>query len=160
MTVLRLERIAAGSVDDAIASLGAVTLARSPDGAFAEVDDARVDRCTRALAFAGVRATATTVELAPPAGTRVAIGRDLGPLAPRVLALDLVHVRALPLGPETRRLLRTWPWRRLDPGRRARCRDLTGLVSAAAGVGVRRAVRRRLRGFPALGHRNFRTMSR
>jgi hypothetical protein len=124
VTVLRLERIAAGSVDDAIASLGAVTLARSPDGAFAEVDDARVERCTRALAFAGVRATATTVQLAPPAGTRVAIGRDLGPLAPRVLALDLVHVRALPLGPETRRLLRTWPWRRLEPGQRARCRDL------------------------------------
>ena len=140
MAVLRLERLAAGGIDDAIAALGAIVLARCRDGSFAEVDDARVDATVRAFAFAGVRASAAAVVLAPPAGTRVAIGRDLAALAYDLVALDTVHVRTLPLGPETRRLLRTWPWRRPAAARRARCRDLLRGEDAILGAtGVLRA---------------------
>jgi hypothetical protein len=92
MTVLRCERLASGDVDAAIASLGAVTLARTPIGAFVDVDDNLVDRARRVLAFAGVRAGVSVETLAPRAGTRAAIGRDLTPLPLPSLALDLVHV--------------------------------------------------------------------
>src|SRR2546426_12778538 len=111
MTVLRCERLAIGDVDAAIASLGAATLARTPVGAFVEVDDHLIDRARRVLAFAGVRAGVSLETLAPRPGTRAAIGRDLTPLPLSSLALDLVHVRALALGSETRRLLGT-RWRR------------------------------------------------
>src|SRR5439155_22293882 len=56
--------------------------------------------------------------------SRCASGWDLGALEDVLEAHDTVHVRTLPLGPETRRLLRTWPWRRPAAARRARCRDL------------------------------------
>jgi len=112
MTVLRCERLASGAVDAAIASLGAVTLARTPIGVFVEVDDHLVDRARRVLAFAGVSTGVSLETLAPRPGTRVAIGRDLTPLPLLCLALDLVHVRSLPLGPETARLLRGRPLQR------------------------------------------------
>ena len=92
MAVLRCERLAPGDVDTAVASLGALTLARTPVGAFAEVDDHDVDRARRLLAFAGVRAAVCLETLAPRPGTRAAIGRDLTPLPLLSLALDLVHV--------------------------------------------------------------------
>ena len=111
MAVLRCERVSEGDVDRAIASIGTATLARTPDGMFLEVDDAQAARAQRLLAFAGVRATAALGALAPRPGTRAAIGRDLTPLPLAALALDLVHVRALALGSETRRLLGT-RWRR------------------------------------------------
>src|SRR2546428_12547570 len=119
MTVLRCERLASGAVDAAIASLGAVTLARTPIGVFVEVDDSGVDRARRVLAFAGVRAAESLETLAPRPGTRAAIGRDLTPLPLSSLALDLVHVRSLPLGPETARLLHAGPLQRPNPARRA-----------------------------------------
>jgi hypothetical protein len=133
MTVLRCERLASGDVDAAIASLGAVTLARTPVGAFVDVDDNLVDRARRVLAFAGVRAGVSVETFAPRAGTRAAIGRDLTPLPLPSLALDLVHVRPLPLGPETSRLLRTKGLRRPNAARRALVRDLLGGVEAAVG---------------------------
>lgn len=133
MTVLRCERLASGDVDAAIASLGAVTLARTPLGAFVEVDDHLVDRARRVLAFAGVRAVVSVETLAPRPGTRAAIGRDLTPLPLASLALDLVHVRSLPLGPETARLMRARPLRRQSAARRALVRDLLCGVDAAVG---------------------------
>jgi len=136
VTVFRCERLASGDVDAAIASLGAVTLARTPSGAFVEVDDPLADRARRVLAFAGVRVGASLESLAPRPGTRAAIGRDLTPLPLSFLALDLVHVRSLPLGPETARLLRAGPLRRQSGARRALVRDL--LCGVDASVGWRR----------------------
>jgi hypothetical protein len=133
VTVLRCERLAGGDVDTAIASLGSVTLARTPVGAFLEVDDQTVDRARRVLAFAGVRAGVSVETLAPRPGTRAAIGRDLSPLPLQSLALDLVHVRSLPLGPETARLLRSGPLRRPNVARRSLVRDLLGGVDTAVG---------------------------
>ena len=133
MTVLRCERLAIGDVDAALASLGAVTIARTPIGSFVEVDDHLVDRARRVLAFAGVRAGVSFETLAPRPGTRAAIGRDLTPLPLSSLALDLVHIRSLPLGPETARLLRAAPLRRTSTARRALVRDLLSGVDAAIG---------------------------
>src|SRR5712691_1377594 len=131
MTVLRCERLASGDVDAAIASLGAVTLARTPVGAFVEVEDDLVERARRVLAFAGVRAGVSLETLAPRPGTRAAIGRDLTPLPLPSLALDLVHLRSLPLGPETSRLLSGGPLRRPSAARRALVRDLLSVVEAS-----------------------------
>jgi len=125
VTVLRCERLVPGEVDAAVASLGAVTLARTPVGAFVEVDDHVVDRARRLLAFAGVRAAVCLETLAPLSGTRAAIGRDLTPLPLPSLALDLVHVRSLPIGPETARLL--------AGACRALVRDLLSGVEASFG---------------------------
>ena len=133
MTVLRCERLASGDVDSAIASLGAVTLARTPAGAFIEVEDHLADRARRVLAFAGIRACASGDTLAPSRGTRAAIGRDLTPLPLPSLALDLVHVRSLPLGQEAARLLRAGPLQRPSAARRALVRDLLCGVDAAVG---------------------------
>ena len=133
MTVLRCERVANGDVDAAIATFGAVTLARTPIGAFVEIDDHLADRARRALAFAGVRAGVSNESLAPRPGNRAAIGRDLTPLPLSSLALDLVHVRSLPLGPETARLLRAGPLRRANASRRALVRDLLSGVDAVVG---------------------------
>jgi hypothetical protein len=133
MTVLRCERLASGDLDAAIASLGTVTLARTPLGAFVEIDDHLADRARRVLAFAGVRAGVSPEALAPRPGSRAAIGRDLTPLPLPSLALDLVHVRSLPLGRETARLLRAGPLQRPNAARRALVRDLLAGVDAAVG---------------------------
>jgi hypothetical protein len=133
VTVLRCERLASGDVDAALASLGVVTLARTPTGAFVDVDDHIVDRARRVLAFAGVRAVASVEALAPRAGTRPAIGRDLTPLPLPSLALDLVHLRSLPLGPETARLLRSGPLQRPNTSRRALVRELLGGTNGSVG---------------------------
>lgn len=133
MAVLRCERLAVGDVDTAIASLGAVTLARTPVGFFIDVDDHVVDHARRVLAFAGVRAGPSLEALAPRPGTRAAIGRDLTPLPRESLTLDLVHVRSLPVGPETARLLRAGPMRRPSASKRALVRDLLSGVDASMG---------------------------
>jgi hypothetical protein len=133
VAILRCERLASGNVDAAIASLGAVTLARTPGGAFVEIDDDLVDRARRVLSFAGVRAGLAAETLAPRPGTRAAIGRDLTPLPLSALVLDLIHVRSLPLGPETARLLRTGPLGRPSATRRALVRDLLSGIDAAFG---------------------------
>ena len=133
MTVLRCERLATGNVDAAVASLGTVTLARTPVGAFVEVDGDVADRARRLLAYAGVRAIVSVETLAPRPGTRAAIGRDLTPLPLPSLALDLVHVRSLPLGTETARLLSRGPLRKPSAARRALARDLLSGVEASFG---------------------------
>src|SRR5205823_13861688 len=104
-----------------------------PIGAFVDIDDHLVDRARRVLAFAGVRAVASLESLVPRGGTRPAIGRDLTPLPLQSLALDLVHVRSLPLGPETARLLRAGPLRRPNPKTRALVRDLLCGLDKAVG---------------------------
>jgi hypothetical protein len=131
MAVLRCERLASGDVDAAIAGLGEATLARKPDGSFIEIEDALAERTTRVLAFAGIRATAAHETLAPVAGMRAAVGRDLTPLERGSLALDLVHVRALPLGRESARLLAAPPWRRPGRARRNTVRELLRGTNAA-----------------------------
>ena len=136
MAVLRCERLAAGDVDGAVATLGTLTLARTPDGSFVELDDRLVARARRAFAFAGVRLSDANDALAPRPGTRAAIGRDLTALPAGAIALDLVHVRALPLGAETRKLLRAPPARGPNLVRRSLVRDL--LHGANAVVGWRR----------------------
>jgi hypothetical protein len=133
VTVLRCERVSGGAVDSAIASLGSVTLARTPAGFFLEVEDGLVDRARRVLAFAGVQAGVSLETLAPRPGTRAAIGRDLTPLPLSSVALDLVHLRSLPLGPETARLLRGGPLRRAGVARRSLVRDLLSGVDASVG---------------------------
>ena len=114
MTVLRCERLATGDVDAAIASLGAVTLARTPIGAFVEVDDHIADRARRVLAFAGVRVGVSVESLAPRPGTRAAIGwrrrawttRDVlrTSEARRVLRPVIFDIAALGAPPERRAL--------------------------------------------------------
>src|SRR2546430_12547155 len=131
MTVLRCERLATGNVDAAIASLGTVTLARTPVGAFVEVEDQLVDRARRALAFAGVRVGISLETLAPRPGTRAAIGRDLTPLPLPSLALDLVHVRSFPIGQETARLFSGGPLRSPSGVRRGLLRDPLACVEAS-----------------------------
>lgn len=131
--MLRCERLATGDVDAAIASLGIVTLARTPTGVFVEVDDHVADRARRVLAFAGVGAIASSEALVPRPGTRAAIGRDLTPLPLPSLVLDLVHVRSLPVGPEVARLLRARPLQRPSATRRALVRDLLSGFDAALG---------------------------
>lgn len=133
---MRCERLAEGDIDAAIASMGTATLARTPEGCFIEVDDGLAERARRLLAFAGIRVTVAPRTLTPRPGTRPAIGRDLRPLPLQALALDLVHVRALPLGAETERLLRSVPWRRGGTTQRARVRDL--LRGAEIAIGWRR----------------------
>ena len=136
MAVLRCERLAAGDLDNAVVSLGPVTLARTPTGAFLDVDDHLVDRACRVLAFAGVRARPSLEALTPRPGTHPAIGRDLTPLPAESLALDLVHVRPFPVGPETARLLRAGPLRRPNATKRDLVRNL--LSGADVSVGWRR----------------------
>jgi hypothetical protein len=124
MTVLRCERLAEGAFDAAIASLGTATLARTPTGAFIEIEDAASDRARRALAFAGVRVVPSFESLAPRPGTRAAIGRDLTALPLPTLVLDLVHVRALSLGAELTRVMRSRGFRRAGASSRALAREL------------------------------------
>jgi hypothetical protein len=80
-----------------------------------------------------VQATTCLETLAPQPGTRAAIGRDLTPLPLPSLALDLVHIRSLPLGPETARLLTRALLRRPNAARLALARDLLSGVEASFG---------------------------
>ena len=136
MSVLRCERIAAGDFDGAVARIGGLTLARTPEGRFVEIADEETERVVQALAFAGVRASSVLQALAPRPGSRAALGRDLTPLPLDALVLDLVHVRPLSLAAETRRLLRPSPFRPAPTSRRALCRDL--LRGSDALIGWRR----------------------
>jgi hypothetical protein len=124
MSVLCCERVADGDVDRAVARIGSITCARTPQGVFVAVADERVTIAQRELAFAGIRADVSAATLAPSAGTRAALGRDLTPLPLHALALDLVEVRALSVASETRALLHTRRWRRGSARDIERCRAL------------------------------------
>jgi hypothetical protein len=130
---MHCERLADGDIDAAIASIGSATLARTPEGSFVEVDDRLAENARRLLAFAGVRGTDSSWVISPRRGSCPAIGRDLRPLPRRALELDLLHVRSLPLGAETARLLRSRPWRSCGPTQRARVRDLLRGVDIVVG---------------------------
>lgn len=106
MTVLRLEPLGGSHVDRALAAVGSATLTRREDGAFVEVAVADVARLVRALAFAGVAASACDADLAAPRGLVPAVGRDLAPLARPLAGTDIVRVRRLTLGEATREVLR------------------------------------------------------
>jgi hypothetical protein len=124
VTILRLRSVRGTAVDAAIAALDIVRLARTPEGAFADVDESAVERSIRSLALVGISAVACDIDLAAPSGSRAAIGRDLAPVPG--LALDLVSVRRVPLGESTREVLRR-RWRIVrppSPAARALCRAL------------------------------------
>ncbi len=126
MTILRLDRRGDGHLDLALAAIDAVTLARTPAGAFAEVPHADVQGLTRALALAGVAAVPCEASLEPAPGLHPAAGRDLSPLIAGAVALDLVRLRRLPLAESTREALRR-DWHGLRPPSREgreRCRSL------------------------------------
>lgn len=106
MTVLRLDPLPGASVDRAIAAVECLTLVRRSDGAFVDIEAAEVGRLVRTLAFAGVAAAPSEVELTVPRALLPALGRDLAPLASGLLACDIVRVRRLTLGEATRELLR------------------------------------------------------
>jgi hypothetical protein len=106
VTILRLDPLAGGSVDRAVATVDAVTLVRRSDGAYADVAEADAGRMVRALALAGVRADASDADLAVPRALFPALGLDLAPLARGVITFDLVRVQRLTLGQSTRELLR------------------------------------------------------
>ncbi|MDE3113350.1 MAG: hypothetical protein KGN00_12040 [Chloroflexota bacterium] len=126
MTSLRLERVAGYVVEAALAQVASALLVRRADGIFAAVGPGDADPLIRALAFAGIAAVPYAIDLAPPAGARAAIGRDLAPAAGLGLALDVVDVRRLPLGAATRDALAR-RWSTLRPpskAQRERCRAL------------------------------------
>lgn len=126
MTVLRLEPLAGTRVESAFTVVDAAVLARRPDGVFAEVSEADAERSIRTLAFAGIAARRCSVELAPPAGMHLAVGRDLSRLPLERLALDVVSVRRITTGEATREILRRrWrPLRRRPRERWERCRAI------------------------------------
>lgn len=126
MTVLRLEAADANAIDVALGAVGAITLVRRPDGVFAGVREQDADPLIRVLAFAGIAAIPSIVDLAPPPGTHPAVGRDLADLRDLPLALDLVEIRRVPLGEATRAsLARALPrLRRPSRAQRERCEAL------------------------------------
>jgi hypothetical protein len=123
VTVLCLRPASGTAVDTAIAAVDRVVLSRSGGAAYAEVEAALVPAFVRALAFAGVRADACAADLAPPAGSLVARGLCLEPLA---VSLDVVRLERVALGRDTRDLMRRRLFGILPPGERAReeCRRL------------------------------------
>ncbi len=126
MTVLRLEAVDGSAIDGALAAVGEITLARRPDGAFADVRGQDAGPLIRALAFAGIAAVPSIVDLSPPSGTHAAVGRDLAPLPDLGVALDLLELRRVPLGEATRAsLARRLPrLRRPSRAQQERCEAL------------------------------------
>lgn len=126
MTVLHLEVVTGSVVDRALGAVEAVTLARRPDGVFAEIRERDAEPFIRALAFVGVAAVPSIVDLTPPSGTHAAIGRDLAGLRGIPLALDLLNVRRITLGEATRAsLARRLPrLRRPSRAQREQCEAL------------------------------------
>ncbi|MBI2983005.1 MAG: hypothetical protein HYY42_02280 [Chloroflexi bacterium] len=83
---------------------------------------AAVWQLTRALAYAGISAEPCDAELAPPPGLLVARGMDLSPLPSGLVALDLVRIQRIHLGPATREALRRRCAGLLPAGAAARAR--------------------------------------
>ncbi len=129
MTVLRLERLAAGLLDPVLALLGPALLARSGGIVFLTVADPECLRAERLLAHAGIRATSALGSPAPPRSLVAASGRSLVPAASVVH--DAVLVRNVPLGQACVALVsRPWVWRQRTQ-RRARCRALLAGAESA-----------------------------
>lgn len=122
MSVLRLAPAGGMSIGAALASVGSAALARRDGGAYVEVPVAVVSRLVRALAYGGIAAEPCDADLTAPPGLIAAIGSDLAPLPAGLVAIDVVRVRRVPLGPATREVLR---------------RRFAGLLPAAASARVR-----------------------
>ena len=105
MTVLRLDPLPGARIDRAIATVETAALVRRADGAYLDVSAPDVAPVVRALAFAGIDAAVSEVDLALPRGLLPAVGRDLAPLMRGLVACDVVRVRRLTLAQATRELL-------------------------------------------------------
>lgn len=126
MTVLCLLPRAGDRIGPALAAVTGAVLVRRGNAAYADVPVADVTRFTRALAFAGISAEPCDADVGAPPGLAVAQGIDLSPLPSGLVALDLVRIERIHLGPATREVLRR-RWAGLlapGPAARARCRAL------------------------------------
>lgn len=126
MTVLRLVPRSGSRIAPALTAVSGAVLARRGDAAYAEVPVAAVTRLARALAYAGISAEPCDADLVAPSGLLVAQGIDLSPLPSGLVALDLVRLERIHLGPATREALRRRWAGLLPPGAAARdrCRAL------------------------------------
>lgn len=126
MTVLHLSAASAGSVDVALAVVERVVLERRDGAAYADVEPAVVPAFVRALAFAGVHAEPCAPDLVTPAGLLPARGIDLEPLSSVAIPIDLVRLERVPLGRDTREVLKPRLFGIVPPtqGARDRCRRL------------------------------------
>ena len=122
-TTFRLEAVQRGAFDCRLARLGASRLTRSAHDTYLEIDRG-LDEVTHELALAGVRVTPCPV-LPSAAGFRPAIAFDLTPFAEGLQGIDVVEVRAVPLGEASAALMRRHlPWQRVARQSREACRRL------------------------------------
>ena len=137
-TTLRLEAVQRAAFDCRLARLGAGRLTRSADDTYLETDRG-LDEVTHELALAGVRVTRCLALPGPAVGFRPAIAFDLTPLGDGLQGIDVVEVRAVPLGEASAALMRRrLPWMRGSRQSREACRRL--LRDDDAVLGWRRVV--------------------
>lgn len=137
-TTLRLEAVRRAAFDCRLARLGGGRLTRAALETYLEIDRG-IDDVTHELALAGVRVTRCSGVPALAAGLRPAIAFDLIPLGDGLQAIDVVEVRAIPLGDASAALMRRrLPWLGGSRKSRAACRRL--LRDDDAVLGWRRIV--------------------
>lgn len=135
MIALRLDLVAmtpsgraapAAPLDRALALVDDVTLVRSAEGCTVQVRAADAAVLIRALAFAGIAARASGVDVSVPTGHVPAVGADLAPVPIDLLGCDVVRVRRLTIGEATAEVLRRRfaALRDPSPAARERCRRL------------------------------------
>ena len=123
-TTLRLEAVQRAAFDCHLARLGAGRLTRSAHDTYLETDRG-IDEVTHELALAGVRVARCLALPGPAAGFRPAIAFDLTPLGDGLQGIDVVEVRAVPLGEASATLMRCrLPWQRASRQSREACRRL------------------------------------
>jgi hypothetical protein len=123
-TALRLEAVRCAAFDRRLARLGAGRLTRSAHDTYLEIDRG-LDEATHELALAGVRVTSCLALPAPAVGFRPAMAFDLTPLGDGLQGIDVVEVRAIPLGEASVELMRRrLPWLRASRQSREACRRL------------------------------------
>jgi len=123
-TTLQLVAVRPAGFDRSLARLGAGTFTRSAVDTYLEIDRG-IDEVILELALAGVRARPCPGLPAPAAGLRPAIAFDLTPLGDALQAIDVVEVRAVPLGEASAALMRSHvPWLRAPRRSREACRRL------------------------------------
>lgn len=123
MTVLRLTPVRPTDAPRAaLAAIGVATLVRRNGFVYAEVPAAGIAPFARRLAFVGIAAGPCDADLRVPSGLVAAIGRDLEPLPPDALVMDVVRLERLAAGSATRELLRRRLAGILPPATEARLR--------------------------------------
>jgi hypothetical protein len=160
-TTLRLEAVQRAAFDRRLARLGAGRLTRSAHDTYLETDRP-IDEVTHELALAGVRVARCALPV-PAAGFRPAIAFDLTPLGDGLEGIDVVEVRAVPLGEASAALMRRrLLWLRASRQSREACRRLLSDDDAVLGwrrivwcsVGSLRAARARVRLRPVVFDRD------